>query len=72
MPVQLSRSKQSGAILMRHPCDVCGKNAPFGFNVHMKRVFDLKDKKKNLLAENLLSKQRWYCGEHKQKGENSH
>lgn len=67
MPIKLVKSKKSGAILMRHPCDVCGENAPFGFHVYMKKVFDLKDKGKQAIADNLLKKQRWFCGKHKKK-----
>lgn len=63
MPVVLSRNKASGAIYMRHSCEVCGSaNAPFGDGVHTREAFKAIEAGDRATGFRMLG--RWYCFDH--------
>jgi hypothetical protein len=63
MPVQLSRSRETGAILWNKTCEVCAAPASFGYNCSPVRGVGM------ILAgqrdEGYRRLGQWYCAEHR-------
>lgn len=63
MPVRTRIIRETGASVLEHWCEVCGKDAYFGYGASLLRAYKAKDAGNIDLAKELLGK--WYCGEHK-------
>ena len=62
MPASLKRVPGGGSVLL-HICEVCGADAPFGFEVHYRLALLKLAAGDMATAKRLLGK--WYCREHR-------
>lgn len=62
-------SREGGASVLLHVCEVCGADAPFGFEVRMRLALDRLAEGDKVSAKRHLGK--WYCGEHRQTASDS-
>jgi hypothetical protein len=63
MPASLKKSRESGASVFLHLCEVCGANAPFGFGVSLRLALNALAAGDLATAKRHLGK--WYCREHR-------
>lgn len=64
MPVELTRSRQTGAVYWNKTCEVCGSDrAPFGFNCHPTRGIAMIFEGNREAGYARLGQ--WYCAEHR-------
>ena len=66
MPVSLKRIRDGGGSVLLHACEVCGADAPFGTDVHLRLALERLAAGDIATAKRLLGK--WFCGEHKDRG----
>lgn len=66
MPVSLKKSRESGALLFLHLCEVCGADASFGFEVSMRLALNALAAGDVATAKRHLGK--WFCREHRPAG----
>jgi hypothetical protein len=67
MPVSMKRiAREGGGSVLIHVCEVCGADAPFGCDVHIRLALNRLAEGDKFSAKRLLGK--WYCREHKDRG----
>lgn len=62
MPASLKRIRGGGSVFL-HVCEVCGRDASFGFDVHQRLALQKLAAGDVTTAKRLLGK--WFCGEHR-------
>lgn len=66
MPASLKIVRSTGAMVLLRLCEVCGRDASFGYGVSMRRAMQRLEAGDKAGAKRHLG--RWYCGEHKAAG----
>lgn len=56
-------SREGGASVLLHVCEVCGADAPFGYEVNMRLALERLAEGDKASAKRHLGK--WYCEEHR-------
>lgn len=62
-----TRILRTGARVIEHTCEMCSKDAGFGFKVEYTQALKAYGRNQVGLATQLLGK--WYCYEHRTEGE---